>query len=312
MSLNRNQLGRGPAVVTYNSVKFFSRDDINVRHAQVWRPVLTSMYGEVDKTKHDLAIRFPMRLWGAWENLSTIFPSYAMNPNAGTSVFGASDVTLTVLAKNGDQIVYANAQITKLSDLYLGVDSELFAADVEFTALLKNGANPEDSAAYYALTQGNSYTDSAFAKTNFKKVRFSGTWGSVTGFGAVVGQKGWNVSWNLNLRPVVVDGLGTLDMTVVDMVATAKCIAIGPTALQLEAATTAQLTAHGSLLSANPTNPAPDLTLAGSGVSVVLKAASITEHGYAFGQEPLRIGETVWSTTRGFAAGVPAAVATVG
>lgn len=269
---------------------------------------MTSMYGPVDETKSDLAIRFPMRLWGAWENLSVLFPSALLNPNVGASLYGTSDTAMTVLAKNGDQIVYANVQITKLIDLYLGVDSELFAADVELTALIKNGANPEDSGAYYALSTGVSYTDSAFAKTNFKRVRFAGAWGSKTGFTTIAPQKGFHINWNLDLRPVPVDGLGLVDMTVGGLVGSCKCIPIGPTLAQLESNASAQLIAHGGLLSAN----AADLTLTGSGISVVLKNAGLKEHGYAFGVEPLRVGEVMWGTTRGFAAGVPAAVATVG
>ena len=65
----------------------------------------------------------------------------------------------------------------------------------------------------------------------------------------------------------------------------------------------------GTLLSAN----VADLTLTGNGGSpvVVLKNAGIIEHGYAFGTEPLRQGEIAWTTTRGFTAGAPDAVASV-
>ncbi len=45
---------------------------------------------------------------------------------------------------------------------------------------------------------------------------------------------------------------------------------------------------------------------------MVLKNAAMKEHGLVFGREPLRIGEVAWETTRAFAAGVPAALATVG
>ena len=307
MSINRNQLGRGPAIVNYRGATFFSRDDMVTRHAPVWRAVQTSMYDEVDKTKSDLVIRFPIRLWGAWENLAIIFPGYALNPAAGTSVFGVADQAFSVLGRNGDQITYANAQITKLADLYLGVDAELFAADVEITALLKNAANPEDAGAYYSVATGVAYADNAFSKANFKRVRFTGTWGANAGFTAMAGQKGFHVTWALNLKPVTVDGYGTVDMTVSGLIGTCKCIPVGPSLAQLEAAANAQGSAHGSLLSGGA---AADLTLAGAGIAIGLKGAGLMEHGYAFGQEPLRIGEVMWSTTRGFVGGAPQAVAT--
>src|SRR5882672_4069843 len=137
MSIARSILARGTGYVTYNSVNFFARDKISVRHAPSWDKVLTSHFGPVDAVKKGLVLKIPLRLWGAWENLSTIFPSYLMNPIPGTSIFGTSDVPLVIQGRNNDRITYANAQITKLSNLYLGVDADLFAADVEFTALIK-------------------------------------------------------------------------------------------------------------------------------------------------------------------------------
>ena len=307
MSVNRNQLGRGPAIVTIGGATLFTRDDIVSRHAPVWSPVMTSMYGEVDKSKRDLMIKFGLKLWGAWESLSVLFPAAVLNPTIGASLYGNSDNPAVILARNGDQITYPNAQITKLADLYLGVDSDLFAADVEITALIKNTANPEDAGAYYTVATAQAYTDNTFAKTNFKKVRFAGAWGSKAGFTTIIPQKGFHVSWTLGLKPVPADGLGTVDMTLENFVGGVKCIPIQPTLPQLEAMMMAQGFAHGALLSAG----SADLTMTGSGISVVAKNAGPMEHGYVFGIEPLRVGEVGWSTTRGFAAGAPAAVATV-
>jgi len=308
MGVSRANLGRGPAIVTIGGDTLFTRDDLVLRHAPVWNPVMTSMYGTVDKAKRDLMIRIPLRLWGSWENLQVLFPSALMNPIAGTSVFGTADNPVVVQARNGDRITYPNGQITKLANLYLGVDAELWAADVEITALIKNNANPEDAGAYFVL-DSNAYTDSAFAKTNFKKVRWTGAWGAKTGFTTIVPQKGFQVSWTLSLKPLPVDGYGTVDMTVQDMIAGVKCIPIGPTLAQGELVANSQGSAMGAALS-NATTAAADLTLTGAGGgSVVAKSAGMTENGFAFGVEPLRIGEMAWETTRGFAAGVPAIVA---
>jgi len=201
--------------------------------------------------------------------------------------------------------------------LRLGVDQDVFSADVEFTALLKNNANPEDQGAYYVVKTGATFTETTFSKANFKRVRFTGAWGALAGFTTITPQDGFQVAWNLNLKPVVVDGLGTVDMTHGGLVAGCKCIPIGPTLSQIETQVklgtidtgtpSGKETAHGTLLSAN----AADLTLTGTGISVVLKNAAITESGYVFGSEKLRVGEMAWETTRGFTAGVANAVATV-
>lgn len=316
MALDRTKLTRGPAIVTYGGATLFSTDDILARFGPVWNPVNTSMYGQVDKTLKDRVYKVALRLWGAWENLSVLFPSYALAPQAGNSIFGTSATPLVILARNGDQITYKNAQITKLANLHLGTDDNLFSADVEFTCIIGNSSgttmyNPEDAGAYYAYATAQTYADSAFAKTNFKRVRFTGAWGSVTGFTAVIPQKGFEINWELDARPLVCDGLGTVDFTIGENVlqASCKCIPIQPTAAQIEAQAAAQGFQLGTLLS----NTNADLTLTGNGGApvVVLKGAAISEHGYAFGIEPLRIGELTWMTTRGFSTGAPAAVATV-
>jgi hypothetical protein len=315
MALNRSLLTRGPAIVSYAGVTLYTNADILARFGPVWNPVNTSMYGQVDKFIKDRVYKLPLRLWGAWENLSVLFPGYALAPQAGASIFGATVTPLVILARNNDQITYNNAQITRLANLYLGVDSDLFAADVEFTCIIGNSSsttlfNPEDSNAYYATGTGV-YADSAFAKTNYKRVRFTGAWGSKTGFTAVIPQKGFQVSWELDAKPLTCDGLGTVDFTIGEnvMQGTCKCIPIQPTIAQLEAQTAAQGVQLGTLLS----NTAADLVLTGNGGSpvITLKNAAITEHGYAFGIEPLRQGEVTWTTTRGFSANAPTAVATV-
>jgi len=316
MALDRSLLARGPAIVSYAGSTFYTNADILSRFGPVWNPVTTSMYGQVDKVLGDRVFKLPLRLWGAWENLSVLFPSYAMSPQVGASIFGTTATPLVILARNGDQITYANAQITKLANLFLGADSELFAADVEFTCIIGNSSgstlfNPEDPNAYYTAVTGQAYTDAAFAKTNYKRVRFTGAWGANAGFTSIIPQRGFQVRWELDVRPLTCDGLGTVDFTVGENVlqGACKCVPIQPTIAELEAQVAAQGVPLGTLLSAN----AADLTLTGNGGSpiVVLKNAGITEHGYAFGIEPLRQGEITWTTTRGFTAGVPDAVASM-
>lgn len=316
MALDRTLLTRGPAIITYGGDTFYTNADILSRFGPVWNPVNTSMYGQVDKFVKDRIYKVPLRLWGAWENLSVLFPSYAMSPQAGASIFGTTATPIVILARNGDQITYKNAQITRLANLYLGVDSDLFAADVEFTCIIGNSSGstmykPEDANAYYATAIGQTYADNAFAKTNYKRVRFTGAWGSVTGFTSVIPQKGFQIGWELDTKPLTCDGLGTVDFTIGENVlqGTCKCIPIQPTMAQLEAQVAAQGVQLGTLLS----GLSADLTLTGNGGSpaIVWKGAAITEHGYAFGIEPLRQGEITWTTTRGFTANVPNAVASV-
>ena len=303
----RTTLYRGPAMVQYNGHTFFTRDDIVARLAPEWGAVNTSMYGEVDSVLADRVYQVPLTLWGAWENLADLFPAAVMAGTVGASIFGASDKALTIWGRNGDKVVYANAAVTKLANLHLGVGADLFSSAVEFTCLRANTANPEDANAYFTLSN-SPLTEDAFAKTNFSRQRWTAAWGSVAGFASFVGEKGIDISWEAQMEPVRVEGWGTSDFTLAGFKAQARCIPIGPTLAQLEAASQSQDTALGSLLS----GAVADLTLsAAKSGTIVLKNAALREHGYAFGQTPLRIGECVWETTRLFVDGVPGVVASV-
>lgn len=303
MSLDRANLKGGPAKVTWNGVDFYTDTDILASFDPSWADVNSSMYGVVDKVAIDNVFQIPLRLWGAWENISTLFPSSVLTPTIGQRIFGTTDLPLVIHAKNQDRITFHNAQITGLPDLYLGVDKTIFAADVQFTALIRNTYDPDTAAAYFTIDTA-AFTET-FSKTNFKQQRYSAAWGAVAGFTSFQAKEGWNVSWGMKLEPEKSANLGTVDMVLTDFMGTARCIPVESTMAQISAAAKMQGTGNalGRLLSAT----AADLTITGSGVSVALKNAGLAKHAFAFGSKPLRNGEITWETTVGFSAGSPGA-----
>jgi hypothetical protein len=308
MAVSRSSLGRGPAIVTLGGQTLFMRDSLLPKHSPVWKPVGCTHLGQIDKYKSDFVIKNTLQLFGAWQSLAVLFPSALLNPVVGTSLFGASDTPMVILAKNNDQITYPNTRVTKLIDLSLSLDNELFAATLETTSLLSNNTAPETAGAYFTRATG-SYAETTFALTNFLKTRWTAVWTGKTGFTSFIGQKGFNVAWTLDLKTDVVDGYGTVDMYVGEggLVAAMKCVPIGPTAAQADTAQNPHAV-HGALLSAG----AADLTMTGLAAgSVVLKGAAMVEFSTAFGIEPLRVNETAWETTRAITTGAVGAVATI-
>ncbi len=309
MAIQRSSLKMGPAKVTFNGGTFISKENIVPRFTRDWSEVGASLHGPIDRSETDRRIEIPVRLWGAYENLSILFPTTYLNPTIGARIYGDADVPLVVHGTDGEIFTFPNAQITRLANLHLGVDSSMFVADVIFTALIKNNANPEDADAYCVISSG-AFSDATFAKTNYKQQRYSGAWSGVTGFTTMHTRLGWDIEWDLRLAPIGANGLGTQDMSLQGLVARARCIPIEPT--QAQALTAARYggssNALGRLLSAS----AADLTITGTGVSIVLKSAGLMEHGAVFGGADLRNGEFAWESTRGFSAGVAAANATVG
>jgi hypothetical protein len=328
MSVSRANLIGGPAKVTWNSITMFAREDINVDFDQTWQDLLSSAHGVIDKVVTDRQIKVNMRLWGAWENISVLFPTTLLNPTVGTRIYGTSDLPLVVHKKTGsaEKITIHNTQITKLSNLYLGVDNPIFAADVEFTGLIINSGNPEDANSYYTIAS-SAYSDTTFAKTNFSQQRYSAAWldnaaspAAITGFSAFQAHKGWNISWDLGLQDEYNANVGCVDKIITGFNATATCIPLEPTLAQIEAAQLFQGTgrALGSLLSGIRAGTSRGaLTITGAAIdsggvapAISFLRAGISKIKPVFGASPLLNGEVTWMTTRGITSGTAGALAT--
>lgn len=306
---NRTALKRGSGIITIGGATLYPREDISQSFEESWKEVESSLHGVTDYYKSALPIKLSFLVYGLWQNLSVMFPSYLMNPSVGTSLPGGTDQPVVLWGKNNDRITLSNAYITKLTDLFLGVDSELFAGAIEITGILAKDAMPTDAGAYF-VRDTSAYTETAFANTHFLKGRWTGAWGAKTGFGAISTQKGWNVSWDCDVQVEAPDGYGPMDLYVGKrgMIAGARCIPIGPTQPQIDTAKGTQSADIGTLLS----SLAADLTLSGpSSAAVVLKGAGLTKDSTVFAIDKLRQGEIAFKTTRSFTLGVPSAVATV-
>lgn len=312
MSVTRTSLIGGPAKVTWNSATFMTREDIVVDLSPERGEVISQLHGPIDRYATDRIFRIPLLLWGGWENVSTLFPSALLDPTVGTRLLaGATDLPLVILGRNGDQITFHNATITRLANLYLGADSPIWAAAVEFTAMLASAKNPEDASAYYTIATGQSWTEPTFTLANFAAQRYAAAWGSVTGFTAFQAKEGWSIDWDLQLGYDKVSGLGTVDAYVTGMRARATCIPIGPTMANIESALVNNAVI-GKLLSAQvAANPDLVITGASPSVSVTLKHAQLANAGFNFSASALRNGTLTWETTWGITTGNPDARAAV-
>lgn len=310
MSLTRSQLARSIANVTWNGATLYlsDRSDLNLVFEPTFDSIGTGSHGRIDEVVKSRVYKIPLTLWGGWESLSVIFPSFLTNPVMGDSVFGSSDLPLVVQAKSGKKITFANAQITKLGDLFLGVDAEIWAAAVEMTAIIADGANPEDSGAYYTIGTGT-YSVSGFTRGNYNRQRWTGAWGAITGWTSFVAQKGIKVNWSCDLQPLAVDGYDVRDFTVgpKTVMASASFIPIGPTDAQVKSNAFSDATALGALASSK----AAALVLTGGSNSVTLNQAFLAKHQESFGATPLIVNECTFRTVRGLTSGAATAVAAV-
>lgn len=310
---NRSALTRGPGYIGWNGIFIHYLGDLVCDRASEMQTVETSDYGPIDETPVNRVFKIACKLWGDLSQISVLFPTALTNPQPGTSLFGATDLPLTVFPNTGvNQLVYTTAQITKMANLYVGVDQPYFTADVEFTAIIGNTDNPETSHAYTTLTAGTPGTgspDTGFTRAGYTRQRYTAGWTGKTGFtaGTVFAQKGFKVDWSLGLAPIPLDGFGTVDFSILSLIATCAFIPVGPTGSQIETASLLN-TAFGVLASGSSANLVLTPTSDAVAPIITFSNAYINKSGQTYSATALNNSDMILKTTRAVTTGVPTAV----
>jgi hypothetical protein len=309
MSVDRTTIKRSAGILTFGGATLYPERDINVDYATELDKVVAWALGRIDEAKKDVRIPVRTRLWGGYSSLSVLFPSTWTTPTPGTSL--CSDAALVLHAKNQDRVTFHNAFISKLIDLYIGVDQNTFAADVEFMCLIKSGANPEDAAAYFTRDTA-AFADTGFAKTDFLRRRATLAWSGKTGFTSFEMREGVNISVKADVQYDYSANYGTDNAYIGEdgLIVELRGIPAGPTLAQADTAGLLQGTVPGALASSG----AADLTvtLAGSGShAIVVKNAALVKGAEAMGVKPLRMQEHLWRSTVGITTGAAQATLSV-
>jgi hypothetical protein len=309
MSVSRATILRSSAKFTFGGGIFYPESAIDIDYAPEFENVMAWAYGRVDEAKKDFKIPLRARLWSAVENLAILFPPAVLTPVPGTSL--VSDAELIVHAKNTDRVTFHNMFISRLANLYLGIDKNFFAADVEFMAIIKSGKNPDESGAYFTRDTA-AFTGDTFAKTNFQRTRWTAAWADRTGMTGFEFREGINVGWNLDVQYDYSANYGTDNAYIGENGLIGEVRGIPALALtDIVGNTHAKTGLHlGSLAS----SVSGDLTLAtgvGTSHTIVLNNAFMAQHSESFDIKKLRAQEILLRTTTGFALGVQAATGSV-
>ena len=313
LSISRANLpGSGAPKITYKGATLWTRADLMIPLKQALKMQTSSMYGPVTWTRDGRAIEFEIPIYGFWAALPVLFPSYIINGIYGARIFGVTDTPMTILARNGDQILLNNVQLVGISNLKLKANEQIFSGNAKFIALISNNASPNTPNAYYTISTGQAYVDAGFNQQNYKSLAWTGAWGSTrSGFSNILTQDGWDIDWQVKfLSPDdLVDGIGPVDKFFESCRPTVSAIVVGPTLAQLDDAVDFQ--GANAAVGADIAADSDTLILTDGTSTITIATASMTETGLVFGPGKKRIGKTTWLGTLGFAAGVPNAVAAV-
>lgn len=299
-TFDRTTIVRGPAKITYDTAVFYSKGGVTLRMVNTTFDKETDSYGVVGKSKTDFQVIVEFEPVGEIEELAKLYP-YGSTA-IGSSIYGNDDKALTITAADATYSIY-NAAITQLPSIRLTANNTAFGP-IQFTGLLTKEGDPSSLGDYYGVAAGASI-GAGFDPSKLITAPYTAT----LGFGSPLNffsEAGFEVAFDLSLNPVVVDGIGTVSMSLQNLGATITCIPTGIPENSFDQAF--DNLGGGDDLS----NLSLDIsTVTTGGLNFDCAAVNIIDLEKRFSPADNRLGTLTLAARRTFAVGVPAALFTV-
>jgi hypothetical protein len=201
---------------------------------------------------------------------------------------GGGDVAA---GREGDlaaRIAQARGALAGLPELTLSPQGTALG-QVTLNALIANGVERTATGAFY--TTASSAWSETFLDAEIIAVPYTGVWNSVTFYT----EDGWKVSFDLQLVPRYVDGIGTIDFKVAGLTVRASCKPVNITEANLLAYQRPEGLALGSTM-----RMSKDLVITGAtgGLIVTLYDAVMLKGPCQWGKTSLRAGEVGFEASR--------------
>jgi hypothetical protein len=298
-TFDRTTIVRGPCKITYDGATFYSKGGVALTLTNSTFDKETDAYGVVGRAKTDLQIVVEFEPIGEIESLTVLFP-YG-NTAMGASIFGGTDKALVIVAADGTYTVN-NAAITQMPSIRCTANNTAFGS-VQFTGLVDIGGDPSLLADYYSVGAGASI-GTAFDATKLITAPYRATLGG--SIGPFFSEGGFEISFDLSLNPITVDGIGTVDMSLQNLGATISFIPTGISKTSFD-------TFFGSLDAGEElASSTLDISTATSGgLNFDCAAVQLLDLQNRFSPTDNRLGQVTLAAKRTFNTGAPVALFTV-
>ncbi|MES2597181.1 MAG: hypothetical protein V4662_17675 [Verrucomicrobiota bacterium] len=282
----------GPCVIVHDGVMFISKGAVTVKPVIERFGIPLAGYPDIEQRVSNRHYEVSFTPAGAWDDLAVLFPYSTMS--IGSQIFSGKGLTIWTRDSTNNKRVYSNAAVTKCPGV-AALHTDTLLGDLTFTCILKEGGAPGDSDAYVTQTT-DTFPDIDYDISKIITPVYTRSWGSSPFDAFNVDPKGIVYDFNVELRPQMVDGLGTVNMVLVKKGATAKFTPVGLTEAQIRTATGAN-----TALGASPTKN--NLIVAGTGFHVTLYSAQLMDDNLTFDANADRIGEITASVTQSITSG---------
>ena len=218
-TFDRTTIVRGPCKITYDGATFYSKAGFVLTTTNASFDKETDAYGIVSKAKTDFTMLVEFEPVGEIEALTVLFPHG--NTAMGASIYGATDKPLVIVSADKTYTIL-NAQITQMPTITCSANKTAFGS-VQFTGLLKKGGDPALLVDYMTSGAGGSI-GVAFNPAGIITAPYQATLGAIPAFFSA---EGFEISFDLSLAPVMVDGIGTVDMSLASLGCSISCVPTG-------------------------------------------------------------------------------------
>jgi hypothetical protein len=293
MPITRTTLLAGPAAAIWNGHTYFAQSGILVTPALELAAVDSDAQGVLDSTATGAPVTIKFTPSAPFADLIALYPWLDGVP--GTSLFGASDSPLVLIAANGVRLTFAAAAIVQMPDLTLSTNGSVAGA-VIFLALGAR-ALPITAANRLVSIDTSEFPGLPAAPPQLSD-DFQITWGGAP-WAALRTLDGVKVAFAMKSSPVPSAANALLDMTLDSLAVSVRFTPSTPTgpveadvfaALQLQGADATP----GRLLSTE----ARILTIAGEHLFLQLPLAQLTGGPLLFDAVHPRLGELVFTAGR--------------
>lgn len=232
LTYTSTNLHRGPGSLTLGTQKFFSKEAISADvKIETWRPKV-STHGEGAPRITDALAEISFTPSGIItpELLTLLYPAALKNPMPGLRLFPGVDVALLIHGTDMGKVNFPRAAMYNMPSLKLST-KETAIGEATISALIAQGKSRETAGSFYTIPEAAAWSG-VFSDNDIITSPYSATYNSID----FLTEEGWEVTFDLSLKPVYVEGIGTVDFEVEGVSCKATCTPVNMSATQLMAA----------------------------------------------------------------------------
>jgi hypothetical protein len=282
----------GPCKLVFDGATIYSQGNVEVKLIEERFDIKVDGVRMMQQRAKDRRYEITLTPAGEFKDLAVLWP-YASTV-IGTKIFANDTLTLWSRDATANKRIFSNVAITKLPPIRAS-SGQTMLGSMTFTAILKDGAVPGDADAY-VVQSDDTWPSEALDVSKIITPIFARSWGSSPWDAFFVGPDGMEFDFPLGLKPHTVDGLGTVNYSVISHEGTCNFTPMGLTEEQIRSAVGAN-----AVLGSAPT--VNNLIAAGTGCHLTLYSAQMQEAAFTFGADAERLGPLTAKATQTLSAG---------